>query len=164
MQQFSLFLLSATLLCISCNAPAPAPPAALKKPATSSCYALREGKDVTAIELTTDQDAVTGYFAWEPFERDGAHGYFQGKVADGLITADFTYMIEGSIQAEEIMFKMEGDRLLQGRGELEDKNGRLIIKDKSTVEWTMAFQKTDCAEIGQTIQNAKETAKIIQAQ
>jgi hypothetical protein len=73
-------------------------------------------------------------------------------------------MIEGSIQAEEILLKMEGDRLLQGRGELEEKNGRLIIKDKSTVEWTMAFQKTDCAEIGQTIQNAKETAKIIQAQ
>lgn len=163
MKPYSLLLLSALPWLFSCGAPAPAP-TQKSAAAVTACYAFREGKDVTAIELTIDRDLVTGYYAWEPFERDGAHGYFQGKIADNRISVDFTYMIEGSIQAEELLLKLEGDRLLQGRGELEDKNGKLIIKDQSSVEWTMAFQKTDCSEIGQTIQNARETAKIIQEQ
>ena len=73
-------------------------------------------------------------------------------------------MIEGSIQSEEVMFKIAGDKLLQAKNELADKKGVLVIKDKTKLKWDESFSTTDCAKIKSSIDNAKEMAAMIAKQ
>ena len=125
------------------------------KPLTkTTCYENRFGKDVTAIELTVVGDQVDGFYAWEPHEKDGARGMFKGKKTGDEITADFIYMIEGSIQSEEIIFKIAGDKLLKGEGELQEKGEKLVIKDKTKLSWKETFNIVDCAVIREPIARA----------
>jgi hypothetical protein len=164
-----------SLLCAAslsaCNdapkAPAvPATPTVATTPTTAStkCYEKRFKKDVTAIELTINGDDVTGFYAWEPYEKDGGRGTLKGKKTADQITAIFNYMIEGSIQSEEVMFKMAGDKLLQSTNELVDKKGISVIKDKTKMKWDDSFSLTDCAKIKGPIDNAKEIAAMIAKQ
>lgn len=117
---------------------------------------MRINGDLTAIELTVVGDQVSGFYAWEPKEKDNAHGMFKGVKTGDQITADFVYMIEGSIQTEEVIFKVAGNKLMQGRGELEEKAGKLVIKDQSKLAWDQTFNETDCANIQEPIARAVE--------
>jgi hypothetical protein len=146
---------------------APAPVAAAPAtPATSAttCYEMRFKKDITAVELTMTGDDVTGFYAWEPDQKDGGHGTLKGKKTGDQITAIFNYMIEGSIQSEEVMFKIAGDKLLKANNELVDKKGVLVIKDKTKMKWDESFSTTDCTKIKAQIDHAKEIATMIAKQ
>lgn len=161
-------MLGIAILLAACNgSKTEQPPAA--KPGTPgeqvSCYSLKEGQDLTAVQLKQDGNAVSGYYAWEPYEKDGAHGMFSGSNTNGLIKADHTYMIEGSTQTEEVYFKLDGDKLLQGSGELvEGDKGKLVVKDPASLQFTDAFTKTDCATVKDAIANAEQTAAMIKQQ
>jgi hypothetical protein len=47
---------------------------------------------------------------------------------------------------------------------MEDRNGKMVIKDKSKVEWTETFTKTDCSSIQESLDRAMEVVKMIQQQ
>lgn len=154
-------LLVATAFFTACqNEPKTAAPAAevqTSVPASdpTQCYENRLGEDLTAIQLTLNGSDASGYMAWEPHEKDGARGSFKGTKTGDIITATFNYMIEGSIQAEEVMFKLADGKLLKGNGEMEDKNGVIVIKDKANVSWDEVFTNADCATLKEAIERAK---------
>ena len=90
---------------------------------TFTCYQfVFKGKDKHSCQIETRATLnpfVSGYFDWSPFEKDGAHGILtNGVIENNMLTADYVYMIEGSVQAEEVYFKMEDDKLTQMTGEL----------------------------------------------
>ena len=121
----------------------------------TSCYSSEIGGDLTAIQLIQNQEKISGYYAWEPKAKDAGHGDFNGKIEDGKIVADFTYLIEGAIQAEEVIFKLMNDSLVQGQGELvENVVGKLVIKDHSQLQWSELFNKTDCKNVKGAIDRA----------
>jgi hypothetical protein len=128
----------------------------------TKCYLLTEGKDVTAAQLSIKGSTVTGYFDWAPFEKDGGHGYLKGVREGNLIKADYTYMIEGSKNVEAVVFKMEGDKLLQAQGELVEKKGKLVIKDMAKVTYTTSLNAVDCAKIATNVASAKSAEKALQ--
>jgi hypothetical protein len=142
----------------------PAPAATAPASSATTCYEMRFKKDITAVELTMTGDDVTGFYAWEPDQKDGGHGTLKGKKTGDQITAIFNYMIEGSIQSEEVMFKIAGDKLLKANNELVDKKGVLVIKDKTKLKWDESFSTTDCPKIKAQIDHAKEIAAMIAKQ
>lgn len=115
--------------------------------ADTICFVQKFKKDISEIQLIMAGDDVTGEYHWHPYQKDGGHGTLKGTKKDNMITADWSYMIEGSNQIEEVMFKMEGDKLMKAEGELDDKTGRLVIKDKSKVKFSEVFNKADCSTI-----------------
>ncbi len=110
-----------------------------------SCFYLAEGKDTTWASLTIAADGtVTGSFDWVPWEKDSARGTLTGKKDGEVITAMYDYMIEGSQQKEEKMFKISGGQMFEANGELtEGEGGILKLKDPAKVEWK-AFAKMEC--------------------
>lgn len=137
---------------------------AVETNAQTRCFSLLEGQDLTAVQIQQDGNAISGYYAWEPFEKDGSHGMLSGEINDGLIKVSHTYMIEGSIQAEEAYFKLDGTQLLQGSGELIDDNGVMVVKDPANLQFTDALTETDCANVKDAITNAEQIANAIQEQ
>jgi hypothetical protein len=122
---------------------APTPPAK----ADTMCFTEKIKKDVSEVQLIILGDDVTGEYHWHPFQKDGGHGTLKGTKKDNLITADWSYTIEGAKQVEEVVFKMEGDKLMKAEGALDDKSGRLVIKDKSKMTFPEVFNKADCSSI-----------------
>lgn len=130
----------------------------------ATCYSRLDNQDLTVVQLTQDRDKVSGYYAWEPYEKDGAHGSFEGINKDGMITADHTYMIEGSIQTDEVYFKLDGDKLLEGVGEMMDENGKMVAKSIDALQFTEALDKTDCGKVQEAISNTEQMVAAIAEQ
>ncbi len=127
----------------------------------TKCYILTEGKDVTAVQITTTGDKVTGYMDWSPFEKDGGHGFLVGTKTGNSIKADYVYMIEGSKNTEEVVFKIEGNKLMKAQGELTEKKGRLVIKDMAKVTYKNTLTETPCDKVAKNIGFAKSAEKAL---
>jgi hypothetical protein len=115
--------------------------------ADTTCFVQKLKKDISEIQLVIAGNDVTGEYHWHPYQKDGGHGTLKGTKKDNMITADWSYTIEGSNQIEEVVFKMEGDKLLKAAGALEDKSGRLVIKDMTKVKFSEVFNKVNCSTI-----------------
>ena len=179
MQKIILCLFSAILFLASCqNKPTTAtdatvipkpvevtPPTPAPAAAVTTCYELIEyKKDLTAVELTVAGNAASGYYAYEPNQKDGAHGFFSGTKTGDEITGTYIYMIEGTIQSEEMMFKIADGKLLKANAELKDpkNDGNMVIKDKSKVKWTTSLAAVDCAKVDKAIKKSKDLYAMIQ--
>lgn len=83
-------------------------------------YFEREtAEEATRVALRIEGEKVTGSQAWVPKKGHGARGYLEGTLDDeGLVHVLHHYTIESSEQVEEAIFKLEGDTLLVGSGEL----------------------------------------------
>ena len=108
------------------------------------CFEYKFKKDITTVQLVIKGDEVTGKMDWLPWEKDGARGTLKGKKFGNEIKVDYDYMIEGSNQSEEKVFVLEGDKLLEKTGELEDKNGKLVMKDPTKATVTQTLNKVVC--------------------
>lgn len=120
-------------------------PVAEPAAAQPMCYFIAEGKDTTSLSLNIAADGtVTGSYDWQPWEKDGAHGTITGKQEGEMLKVMYDYTIEGSNQQEEMVFKLSGDQVSVGEGELvEGEGGILKIKDASKLTWK-PFIKVSC--------------------
>lgn len=127
------------------------------------CFEFKLMKDVTSCQLIIENDKVRGYFDWSPFEKDGAHGILQNGVKKGdIITVDWQMMIEGNIQTEEVMFKLEGIKLSKLEGEMVEKEDKLVIKSPQTAIAADILIKVDCSQIATGLENAKLAVEAMQ--
>lgn len=92
--------------------------------ADTKFYELTTPDETTRVALSIEGNEVYGSKFWIPAgEFHGAEGTLSGTVTNGLIKAVYQYMIEGSEQSEEVIFKLDGDSLLIGEGELVEGEG-----------------------------------------
>ena len=130
----------------------------------AACYQLIE-KDKTAHVCQIETRATLnpfagGYMDYAPYQKDGGHGVLKnGIIEKSMLTADWVYMIEGSVQVEEVYLKMDGDKLTKMRGELVDKKGKMVAKDKTKLKAEYTLTKVDCAKIKATIDGIKAMEK-----
>jgi hypothetical protein len=150
---------SPTTVIVPAVSPAPAPPTAPTIPGT--CYILAEWRDTTMVHLVMEGDAVTGHMSWAPWQKDGAHGALTGKVTNGEIVCIWLLMIEGSVQSEEVIFKVEGDKLLRLEGPLATKGDLAYIKDRKKAKWSTILTQIDCVKVAAQIGYCEDTAQDI---
>jgi hypothetical protein len=136
-------------------APAPTPtPAA----AQTTCYQLvTKTKDVSSCQLTQDAKGISGYYAWEPNEKDGASGILRKAKMLGkdTLSAEFLYVIEGSTQVEEKYFIVSADKMVELSGELTEVKGsnpiKLVPKDKKKLKPDAILAKVDCSKVAEMV-------------
>ncbi len=128
------------------QAPAASETASVKAKFPVHCFEqqLPDGS-VLSFQYTEYYEDIVGILDYSYTDKDGAHGTFKGTKEGNIITATWSYMIEGSNQVEEVMFKIEGDKALKASGELEeDENGKLKMKDPATATWEETFTSVEC--------------------
>ena len=127
-----------------------------------TCYSEEVGGDLTVAQLKQDEGKITGYYAWIPKEKDSGRGSLVGTIKGNQINAQYTYLIEGAVQTEEVIFKLEGNILTQGLGELVDKaDGVLGIKDPTKLTWQDPMKKVDCKTVKRAIDDTIQTVESI---
>jgi phage gp45-like len=115
--------------------------------ADTKFYELNTPEESTRVALSIEGDEVYGSKSWIPAgDVHGAEGTFSGTVKDGLITAVYQFIIEGSDQSEEVVFKLDGETLSIGEGELvEGEAGLLKLKAPDEVTFEKSLKEIKVA-------------------
>ena len=116
---------------------------------TTYCFRLTAGasttfQDTTLVQLTVIGNEVMGQYDWIPAGKDSARGSLTGTVKNGIITAIYDYVIEGSKQKEEMIFKLEVNQLLVKKGALMEVDGILKLKNPAEAKFTEILPRVLC--------------------
>jgi hypothetical protein len=73
-------------------------------------------------------------------------GTIQGSMVDDLLIAEYTFQSEGVTSTRQVVFKKNGDELVEGFGEVTEVNGKMIFKDIPSLKYseTMVLKKVPC--------------------
>jgi hypothetical protein len=124
---------------------------------TTTCYALIEKENTTAISMTETGNQVTGLFAFEQLGTDGSwYGNFTGTREGEIITVVVEYTLKGQPKVEEVVFRRTGKLLMQARGEMVPRNGKMVYADKYNLIWSYSYALTDCAKIATTLDHTRK--------
>lgn len=115
-------------------------------PNASGCYFSLLKKDTAKLQLTIDGSQVNGSLDYIRFQKDSNRGSISGKVIDSLIVADYTFQSEGLKSVRQVVFKIKGDKLIEGFGDIEMKGDTARFKDIFSLKFLSAqpFNKIDC--------------------
>jgi hypothetical protein len=113
------------------------------------CYEMIMKRDTATLTLQIQDTTIVGDLNFRWAEKDHNKGRINGYIKDSLLIADYTFESEGMTSIREIVFKLQGDTLLQGFGELEEQNGKVLFKQKEQLQYNMDFPfiKVDCAHL-----------------
>ena len=109
------------------------------------CYIMTEKKDTATIQLTINGSIVSGKLNYNLFMKDRNTGEINGVVADSLFILNYTFRSEGMNSVREVVFKIKGNELFEGFGDIiEEKNG-VSFKDITKLRYnTIPFVKVSC--------------------
>ena len=123
----------------------------------TACYQGTEnGTNQISLQIIYDGDQVNGYLTHYNPNGHSILGQFTGTKKEDIILADCQQLFEGATMTSEISFKIDGENIYQGSGEMTESSDRLIFKDKSNIQYNQLLTSTDCEQIAEHIQWSKE--------
>lgn len=117
------------------------------KTSSSDCYVYIKNRDTASLIIKIDGEELTGDLNYNLFEKDRNKGTIAGEMKGDTIIAEYTFDSEGLRSVREVIFvkRIDGN-IYEGTGEVIEKGGKMIFKDRSTLKFspTMVFKKTNC--------------------
>jgi hypothetical protein len=116
-------------------------------PATMQyCYQYIKDKDTAQLTLMSSGPITTGELSYNLFEKDKNKGIFEGELYGDTLIAEYTFNSEGKESVRQIAFLKKGDQLLEGYGDVEEKGGKMIFKNKGSLKFGegLVFSKVEC--------------------
>lgn len=128
------------------------------------CYAFDDGKNTVLLEIIENDKEIKGNLTYSLIEKDKNSGNFTGELQEGLLIASYTFQSEGKESIRQVAFKIDGDKLIEGYGELN--NDGTTFKDFSNIHFTskMPLTKMDCNSLKETclFENGKAYSELKQ--
>ncbi len=114
---------------------------------THQCYA-DTFKDKVFLNLTIKDNNVTGSLDYQIAGKDQNKGSLQGEMRGDTLIADYNFMSEGTQSTRQVIFLKRGNTLMEGYGDVEEKNGKMIFKNTAQVNFGngIVLQKVECKE------------------
>lgn len=99
------------------------------------CYEMTLKKDSAFLQLHVADTLVSGTLEFNFHEKDRNTGSLRGVLRNNLIIADYTFQSEGITSVRELVFQIHNNTLLQGFGDLQEQDGKLVFQDKNKVQY-----------------------------
>jgi len=119
----------------------------VEEPAVKECYLAIIKKDTISLNLTVkDSSLEQGELHYNFFEKDKNQGTLSGTFKGDTLFADYTFMSEGKSSVREVVFLKKGNIFIEGYGDVEEKDGKTVFKDKKKLffDSKIVLSKTDC--------------------
>lgn len=145
------FFFGLCLAALGCNSPGDDPAAAgetvhanaadtivtgAKAVPLSGCYQMTLKRDTATLQLELQDSTVTGTLEYRWFEKDWNKGTLHGVLRQDRIHADYTFRSEGITSVREVVFQIAEDgSLVEGFGDLVQKEGKLVFADKQALQY-----------------------------
>lgn len=106
-------------------------------------YLYDDGKNAITFVIMENGKEIKGYLKYMLAEKDENSGKFSGKLKDGILLGKYTFKSEGKESTRDIAFKFDGNKLIEGYGELNEDG--TTFKDPTNLNFTskMPLTKTD---------------------
>lgn len=114
---------------------------------SSNCYVYTKNRDTASLRLNIDGEELTGELNYKLFEKDNNKGKITGELKGDTIIAEYIFDSEGMRSVREVVFVQKSDgKIYEGTGDVIEKNGKMVFKDRSALKFGQAivFTKTDC--------------------
>ncbi len=101
----------------------------------SGLYSYQQNGDTITLQLTVDGTRANGNLMYALNEKDRNSGTFVGEIKDGVLLADYTFSSEGVLSERQIAFKLNDNSAVEGYGNVQEINGKMVFKDASNLEY-----------------------------
>jgi len=117
-----------------------------KENLSQGCYRMIVGRDSAIMNLNLDGDSVTGTLQYNRFEKDDNAGNFAGKVDSNKVIGWYKFQSEGVITVRQVIFKITGDKLAEGYGDVNAVGDTAYFSYPHTLNYeeTHPFEKITC--------------------
>ncbi|MBC7848203.1 MAG: hypothetical protein H7Y31_00635 [Chitinophagaceae bacterium] len=123
-------------------------PEVVAKPASRSekeCYHYYSGRDTVLMDLFVRNGRAEGKITYQFFEKDRNDGNFSGELKGDTLVADYEFNSEGTKSTRQVVFLKQGDKLTEGYGDVEEKNGKMVFKNLPAVTFgNVVLTKGEC--------------------
>lgn len=112
------------------------------------CYAGHSGKDSVFLMAYIDGNVISGNLKYDFFEKDKNNGKFDGTISGDTILVDYTFASEGTNSIRQVAFLKKGDQLIEGYGDMAEKNGKMSFRNTGALRFSNGFvlDKSECGE------------------
>jgi hypothetical protein len=112
----------------------------------AGCYEMIFKRDTAQLNLDVKDTVITGTLNYHLYEKDKNTGTIKGVLRDNMIYADYTFQSEGTTSLREVIFKINDNTLVSAFGDLTEKQGKFIFRDKDHLQFQTAnpFIKVAC--------------------
>lgn len=112
----------------------------------TSCYSFIKNRDTAKLTFMSTNGITTGELNYNLFEKDNNKGIIEGEMRGDTLLVDYTFNSEGKESVRQVAFLKKGNQLIEGFGDVEEKNGKMIFKNTSTLTFgnSIVFEKVDC--------------------
>jgi hypothetical protein len=114
--------------------------------AEKECYQFIKGKDTVSLTLAMNANNANGELSYNLDGKDKNTGTFSGIFIGDTLYSDYTFQSEGMTSVRETVFLRNGNTLIQGFGDMTEKDNKQIFKDgkKLKFDHSMVLTKMDC--------------------
>ncbi len=84
----------------------------------TGCYRMIIEKDTAELKLDINGSIVKGSLLYNRFEKDDNNGELNGVIENNVIKAWYRYRSESLVSVKEVYFKIQGDKLEEGYGDI----------------------------------------------
>lgn len=114
------------------------------------CYAYIKNRDTANLSFTTTNGIIVGELSYQLYEKDSNEGIIEGEMKGDTLILDYTFNSEGIESERQVVILRKGNQLFEGYGDMEEKKGKLIFKDVSSLNFKggIVFNKIDCNKKG----------------
>lgn len=101
----------------------------------SGLYNYQQNGDTITLQLTVDGTKASGNLLYALNEKDRNSGSFVGEIKDGVLLANYTFSSEGILSERQIAFKLTDTSAVEGYGDVQEINGKMVFKDAANLEY-----------------------------
>ncbi|WP_026705600.1 hypothetical protein [Flavobacterium soli] len=119
----------------------------IEEEAVKECYAVALKQDTISLTISVkDSSLESGELQYNFFEKDKNQGTLVGNFKGDTLFADYTFMSEGKSSVREVVFLKKGNIFIEGYGDVEEKDGKTVFKDKKKLffDSKIVLSKVDC--------------------
>lgn len=116
---------------------------------TFGCYRMVVDKDSAIMQLNLrGADSVTGTLQYNRYEKDDNAGDFAGKLDSNKVIGWYKFQSEGIVTVRQVIFKIIGDKLAEGYGDLSTAGDTAYFAYPHTLNYEEMhpFQKISCPD------------------
>ena len=146
---FTLFLLACNENVQSGEQTTVAEPSVPAKPAAlTGCYQMFIGQDSAFLQILSDTGLIRGKLTYKRFEKDSNNGTFEGVMKNNVIKAWYRFNSEGVLSVRELFFRINGETLAEGYGDLGMRGDTAFFLYPTTVNYEdkHPFTKVTCTD------------------
>ena len=113
---------------------------------TETCYQHTKDSSTIKLNLKINGNIATGDLIYDYYQKDRSAGKIKGELKSDTLLANYTFVSEGVESEREVVFLKTIDGWVEGYGEIDDKDGKVIFKNKNTITFAndVVLKKTTC--------------------